>query len=400
MIHDAGVLRKGAHIAVARRIAAGDAARWVRVSVKAMHHAAFLHKAIRDRATDAIGRTEHGHAFACQIHFHVRIMRATRRRARVDSAASRSAVRPQPKDRACVLFGGVLPAAAAWLWQPRFPASQLDEVPGLVIEIVSQQETPTLCLRLMFATSRISITTACALVVALIVPHAVLAAERRFTYSYETTTAPKGAWELEQWFTWKGANDEDAFTFRHELEYGLSDSLQLGFYLSDWQLTRPHNGGSETEWSSAGAEVIYSMSYPTKDSVGSALYGEFKIGPEVFAFESKLLLQKNFGPLTLVYNFVLEAEWEGDHYEEDVGVIENTVGLSYQFTPGLFLGAEAMHEVEFEGWQDAGPHVVGAGPNISFRKGSFFATVTGLFQFSNVDDEPDHQIRLIAGFHF
>ncbi|MBX7211614.1 MAG: hypothetical protein K1X78_25125 [Verrucomicrobiaceae bacterium] len=252
----------------------------------------------------------------------------------------------------------------------------------------------------MFATSRISITTACALVVALIVPHAVLAAERRFTYSYETTTAPKGAWELEQWFTWKGANDEDAFTFRHELEYGLSDSLQLGFYLSDWQLTRPHNGGSETEWSSAGAEVIYSMSYPTKDSVGSALYGEFKIGPEVFAFESKLLLQKNFGPLTLVYNFVLEAEWEGDHYEEDVGVIENTVGLSYQFTPGLFLGAEAMHEVEFEGWQDAGPHVVGAGPNISFRKGSFFATVTGLFQFSNVDDEPDHQIRLIAGFHF
>jgi hypothetical protein len=111
-------------------------------------------------------------------------------------------------------------------------------------------------------------------------------------------------------------------------------------------------------------------------------------------------LQKNFGPLVLVYNFVLEAEWEGESYDEEVGVIENTVGLSYQISPRFLVGAEAVHEVEFEGWEDAGDHVVSVGPNLSFRTGSFFATVTGLFQVSDVDGEPDNQVRLLAGFHF
>ena len=226
------------------------------------------------------------------------------------------------------------------------------------------------------------------------------AAERRFTYNYETTTSPRGSWEFEQWFTWKGYDDKNRFEFRHELEYGITDSLQLGLYLSDWRLTDPKQGKSEAEWKSAGAELIYSLSDPTKDLIGSALYGEFKVGPEVFALEGKLLLQKNIGPLALVYNFILEAEWEGENYDEEVGVIENTLGFSYQLSPSFFIGAEAVHEVEFEGWQDAGEHVLSAGPNFSFRKGSFFTTVTGLFQLSDVDGEPDHQIRLIAGFHF
>ena len=225
-------------------------------------------------------------------------------------------------------------------------------------------------------------------------------AERRFTYSYETTTTPKGVWEFEQWMTWKGYDNKDRFEFRHELEYGITDDLQLGLYLSDWRLTNPKDGESEAEWRTAGAELIYAMTDPTKDFIGSALYGEVLIGPEKFALEGKLLLQKNFGPLALVYNFVLEAEWEGRDYEEEVGVIENSVGLSYQVSPNFLIGAEALHEVEFEGWQDAGDHVLSAGPNISFRKGSFFTTITGLFQLTDVDGEPDHQVRVLAGFHF
>lgn len=224
--------------------------------------------------------------------------------------------------------------------------------------------------------------------------------DRRFTYSYETTTSPKGAWEYEQWLTWKGRSDGDTFDFRHELEYGITDNLQMGLYLSDWSLSIPDRGSSKATWEKAGAEFIYSLSDPTKDWLGSALYGEFAIGPEEFALEGKLLLQKNFGPLSIVYNFVLEAEWEGEDYEEKVGVIENTVGLSYQISPSFFIGAETTHELEFEDWSHAGDHVVYVGPNVSFRKGSFFATVTGLFLASDIDDEPDHQVRMIAGFKF
>ena len=232
------------------------------------------------------------------------------------------------------------------------------------------------------------------------IPSDLNAAERRFTYSYETTTMPAGAWEFELWSTWKNYANRDRFEFRHELEYGITDNLQVGFYLSDWRLTNPDEGETEVEWRTAGAELIYSMSDPVKDILGSALYGEFLIGPEKFALEGKLLLQKNFGPLALVYNFVLEAEWEGADYEEKVGVIENTAGISYQISPNFLIGAEVLHEVEFAEWEEAGDNVLYVGPNVSFRKGSFFTTVTGLFQVTGVDGEPEQQVRMLAGFHF
>lgn len=239
-----------------------------------------------------------------------------------------------------------------------------------------------------------------ALALIVLAPAASNAAERRFTYSYETTTTPKGVWEFEQWATWKSYSNRDRFEFRHELEYGLRDDLQLGLYLSDWRLTNPDEGDTEVEWRTAGVELIYSMSDPTKDLIGSALYGEVLIGPEKFALEGKILLQKNFGPLALVYNFVLEAEWEGKDYEETVGVIENTAGISYQISPNFLIGAEAVHEVELAEWEDAGDNVISVGPNLSFRKGNFFTTITGLFQVTGVDGEPEQQVRMLAGFHF
>lgn len=226
------------------------------------------------------------------------------------------------------------------------------------------------------------------------------AGERRFTYSYETTTPPPGLWEYEQWATWKSYANRDRFEFRHELEYGISDSLQLHLYLSDWRITSNDEGEDETEWRTAGAALIYAMTDPTKDWLGSALYGEFLIGPEKMVLEGKLLLQKNIGPVALVYNFVLEAEWEGEDYEEEIGVIENSAGVSYQFSPNFFVGAEALHEVEFANWSEAGDNLFYLGPNVSFRKGSFFATVAGLVGLNDVDGEAEHQVRLIAGFHF
>lgn len=235
---------------------------------------------------------------------------------------------------------------------------------------------------------------------ALLTSNSLRADERRFVYSYETTTMPKGMWELEQWMTWKSYDDKDRFEFRTEVEYGVTDQWSLAFYLSDWRLDSYEGGGSEAEWRTAGVETLYSLSDPTKDVLGSALYGEVLIGPEKFALEGKLLLEKHFGPLAAVYNFVLEAEWEGSSYDEKVGVIENTFGLSYQINPSFLVGVEALHEVEFEDWSEAGDHVIYVGPNVSFRKGSFWATVAGLFQATDVSGEPDAQIRVIAGIRF
>ncbi len=231
-------------------------------------------------------------------------------------------------------------------------------------------------------------------------PATTQAAERRFAYSYETTTMPKGTWEFEPWFTYKHYDSKDVYDFRYELEYGVTDRLQIAAYLSDWRYTDSDEGDSKAEWKTAGLEAIYSMTNPNTDWIGSALYGEVLIGPEKFALEGKLLLQKNFGPLAVVYNGVVEAEWEGENYDERVGVWENTFGLSYQINPSFTAGVEALHEVEFEDWSEAGDHVFYVGPNVSYRSKNFYATVAGLFQVSDIDDEPEAQVRLLVGFSF
>ena len=182
------------------------------------------------------------------------------------------------------------------------------------------------------------------------------------------------------------------------MEFGLTDRLQLGFYLFDWE-HETEEGESDTKWEGTGIELIYQLTDPNKSFLGSALYLEAVASDEEAAVEGKLLLQKNFGPLIAVYNLVVEAEWE-DGYDEEVGVWENTVGLSYEVTPSFFVGVEATHEIEFEDWSEAGQHVVYAGPNVSFRKGNFFATLTGLFQATDVEGEADTQLRVIAGITF
>lgn len=223
--------------------------------------------------------------------------------------------------------------------------------------------------------------------------------QRRFAYSYDPVTPPAGTREYEQYLTYKAHkgndSDYDKWEFRHELEFGLTDRLQLGLYLADWEIV---NG--DAEYKKSAVELIYGLSDPTADPIGAGLYFEAGLGPEVFELEGKLLLQKNVGPWSFVYNFVVEAKWEGDDYDEEVGEIKNTFGVIYQINPSVSVGVEGYHEVELEEWKDASDSVVYVGPNISYRRGDFFAVLAPLFQVTNVDSEADFNTRLIFGFHF
>jgi len=224
------------------------------------------------------------------------------------------------------------------------------------------------------------------------------ATERRFTASYETTTTPKGTWEIEQQFFWETGSGFDTFAFREELEYGITDRLQLGIYLFDWEHAR-EEGERSTKWEGSGIELVYQLTDPNKSFIGSALYGEVIVSDEKVKLEGKLLLQKNFGPLMVVYNAIIEAEWE-DHYKEDVGVLEQTLGVSYQLNPSFSVGFEAKHEVALEHWEEAGDHAVFVGPNVSFRAGRFFGAFAGLFRVSDASGEPNFELNTIVGFHF
>jgi hypothetical protein len=145
---------------------------------------------------------------------------------------------------------------------------------------------------------------------------------------------------------------------------------------------------------------MYNLTNPETNALGSAVYGEVKIGDELVELEGKVILQKNLGKFVLAYNASLEAEWEGDDLEERSGEFAQSVGASYQVTPKFLLGAELLHEIAFPEWEEAEDSVVYAGPNASVRFGNWWATTTALAQLTNLREEPNFQLRTIVGYSF
>jgi hypothetical protein len=219
------------------------------------------------------------------------------------------------------------------------------------------------------------------------------------------TTAPKGSFEIENWVTWKAqrceaSGDADRFEFRHELEFGITDRLQLGLYLADWRYDNS-DPVKHAAYQHSGIEAIYNLTNPTTDLLGSAVYLEVLVGNELLELEGKLLLQKNFGLWVVAYNAILEAEWEGTHLDEERnGEFAQTFGVSYELNRHFSLGAELLHEIDLPDWSEAEDSIVFAGPNASVRYGRTFATVACLFQLTDIAEEPDVQTRLIFGIEF
>lgn len=242
-------------------------------------------------------------------------------------------------------------------------------------------------------------------VILLLAASSAEAGARRFTYVYEATTAAPGGFEGETWVTWKTSPAEqrrfNAVDFRHEIEFGITERLQAAIYVTDWGY-REDPGANEHGFSyqDSAIELIYNLSNPTTDFLGSALYGEVRGGPEVWELESKIILQKNLGRFVLAYNATLEAKWEGERFEKQGGEIAQSLGVSYEITPALLIGTEVLHEIGLPDWSDAGDSVVYAGPNLSYRHGNWWTTVTPLVQLSGISSEVDIQTRVIFGFSF
>ena len=153
-------------------------------------------------------------------------------------------------------------------------------------------------------------------------------------------------------------------------------------------------------YSASALELIYNFTNPVADALGLSLYQEIKAGPQFFESESKMIAQKNFGRLTIAYNATLEAVWEGPELEERSGEWQQSLGVSYEISPHLFLGAECLHEIALPEWERAERPFFFAGPNISVRAGKYWGTVTALAQLTHAGDEPDLQLRAIFGVSF
>ena len=235
---------------------------------------------------------------------------------------------------------------------------------------------------------------------------AALAGARHFTFLYEAPTSAPGGVELENTITWAraidGATRLDQIVFREELEIGITDHFQLGLYPLDWSYHNANNTDDNGFSYDGGAvELIYNLTNPVIDLAGISVYQEISGGRQHFESESKLIVQKNFGPLILDYNLTFEADWEDQGLQDRHGELQQALGVSYELSPRISVGIEFLHEFVFPYWRDEEKiRNVFVGPNVAFRRRNWFVTVTALAQATNTPDEADFKVRTIFGFGF
>ena len=233
--------------------------------------------------------------------------------------------------------------------------------------------------------------TLCA-ICAVLLPSICLAGARHFTFIYEAPTSPPGSFEIENYATTRFTNGFTEAVFRNELEIGISEHFQASIYFANCNYTRRFH------YDTASIEVIHNLTNPVTDPIGISLYQEISGGRRAFESETKLIAQKNFGPLILAYNLTLEAEWEDESLREHNGEIQQAFGASYELSPRVSVGAEMLHEVLLPAWHSSeAENNFFIGPNVSYRGNRWFATVTALAQTTHTEGEADYQVRLIFG---
>jgi hypothetical protein len=239
--------------------------------------------------------------------------------------------------------------------------------------------------------------TLCAICTVLL-PSICFAGARHFTFIYEAPTSPPGSFEIENYATTRFSDGFTDSNFRHEIEVGITGHFQASIYLANWDYTRSReNRGAH--YDSSSLELIYNLTNPVADPIGISLYQEISGGPRLLESETKLIAQKNFGPLILAYNLTLEAEWADEDLREHNGEIQQALGASCEVSPKISVGAEMLHEIILPHWHSSeAENNFFVGPNVSYRGNGWFATVTALAQTTRTEGEPDYQVRLIFGF--
>jgi hypothetical protein len=256
------------------------------------------------------------------------------------------------------------------------------------------------------------------IVVLSLIPVLTAAADPRpFTFVYDLYPEGKGNFEYEQWATYQAHTDEDSnfqrITFRHEFEYGVTDYFDLSIYVANW-FYQDSDAFTGTHYDSSSIEAIVYLSNPVTDAIGVALYFEAGVGEHELSLEPKLLLQKDIGQWTFAYNLVAETEIENifgkKEADEDVeveGELAHDFGVSYAFGSNWRLGGELVIESVYANWNDYEGTTAYAGPTFSYDGGpigslvsDWWVAATPAFQLTDQEDEPDFQLRIVAGVVF
>ncbi|HXU64010.1 MAG TPA: hypothetical protein VN962_20065 [Polyangia bacterium] len=200
-----------------------------------------------------------------------------------------------------------------------------------------------------------------------------------FTYIYETLPAGEAEIELYTDVTPLRLVDPSANPAMHlvpqyqvEIEYGLTDRLELGLYLvyapTDLSgfLYAPHM----TEGSGIKQRLRYRFADAGQWPVDTAVYGELVENDHEIELEAKVILQRRVGPFRIAANAwaELEYEWAGS---EKALVVNPTAGVVLEKWVTVQPGIEYWMHGEYvngPGWVIKPTHYVGPTVMLQFGK--------------------------------
>ncbi len=205
-----------------------------------------------------------------------------------------------------------------------------------------------------------------ALTFALLVASAFSAAAnpRPLPFTYNVSTNPKGVAEVEQIADLVPIVVADgdgkrvrtlATQFQTEIEYGITDRLELGLYF----VLSPQANIETTEATGLKQRLRWRLADEGAWPIDVALYGEVVENTREIEIEAKLILQRRFGNFLVATNLGADEEFYFGFKRELV--LHPTLGVSYQVTPSFHAGLEYWMRAEFS--NEPGPRDFNAGPH-------------------------------------
>ncbi len=181
-----------------------------------------------------------------------------------------------------------------------------------------------------------------------------------------------------------------ASQFQTEFEYGITDRLELGLYVTIAPTTDAvQNVPPLTEGTGIKERLRLRLAEEGQWPVDVGLYGELVENERELELEAKIILQRRIGDLRIVANLWGEREYENFSIHQGDWVINPTLGVTYQVTPVFHPGIEGWMRAEFpdstptRGTFNLGPQVY-VGPTMMFDFGNFWWTTGAYFRVTDV----------------
>jgi len=210
--------------------------------------------------------------------------------------------------------------------------------------------------------------------------------QRNYVWTYEYSTLAKGNAEIEFYQTAvtkdRSARSASDWTQQLELEYGISDRVDVGIY-------QVYEQAADTPSMTYGGyklKMRYRVAEKNTLPVDILFYAEhIESTTAGNAFEGKLVLAKDLGKLNLSYNQIYERT-----YGTGKGENEYAAGMSYEVVPWLRIGVESKGSYS-EGEYAAGPTLAWSGNRIWANLGA---------QYALNGKTNDREVRFLLGVPF